>query len=271
MAATEMAARCRTGAEAIERFIRPATFPLAVRFAKSGDIPEGARHPVRDMGVRITICQAISIARRYGWTVALDGEDLSCPIAAVAFGYRPAVAYYREGHLAQGMYNETLEAGARSEAAVPKAPEGGYGAVVVAPLAKGAFEPQIVLVYANPAQVMRLAAAALWKRGGVLHAVVNPRADCAEELIRTLHEDDYQVILPCYGDRVFGHTQDDEMAFAMPFRLLDELVEGLQGTHKGGVRYPIPDYVQFQARFPATYHELERRFNEGAGNRITTD
>ncbi len=202
------------------------------------------------------------MARRYGWTVALDGGDLSCPIAAVAFGYRPELPYYREGHLAYGMYNETLEAAARSEAAVPKAPRGGYGNIWVAPLAKGAFEPQLVLLYANPAQVMRLVAAALWKRGGVLHAVVNPRADCAEELIRTLQADDYQVILPCYGDRIFGHTQDDEMAFAMPYRLLDELVEGLQGTHKGGVRYPIPGFLQFEAVFPPSYRELQRRFEE---------
>ncbi|MCR4310632.1 MAG: DUF169 domain-containing protein, partial [Deltaproteobacteria bacterium] len=71
-----------------------------------------------------------------------------------------------------------------------------------------------------------------------------------------------QVILPCYGDRIFGMTGDDEMAFTFPFDRAEEVVEGLEKTHAGGVRYPVPIYLRFQADFPKSYQELEKIWAE---------
>jgi uncharacterized protein (DUF169 family) len=67
-----------------------------------------------------------------------------------------------------------------------------------------------------------------------------------------------QVILPCYGDRIFGMTADDEMAFTFPFAMAEEVVEGLEKTHAGGVRYPVPIYLRYQADYPKSYQELEK-------------
>ena len=72
-----------------------------------------------------------------------------------------------------------------------------------------------------------------------------------------------QVILPCYGDRIFGMTADDEMAFTFPFGRAAEVVKGLEGTHAGGVRYPVPVFLRYQADFPKSYQELERLWEEG--------
>jgi hypothetical protein len=69
------------------------------------------------------------------------------------------------------------------------------------------------------------------------------------------------VILPCYGDRIFGMTADDEMAFTFPFAMAEQVVKGLEGTHAGGVRYPIPIFLRYQADFPKSYQELERLWN----------
>ena len=66
-----------------------------------------------------------------------------------------------------------------------------------------------------------------------------------------------QVILPCYGDRIFGQTEDHEMAFTIPWRQAADLVAGLRGTHQGGVRYPIPAWLRYTGEFPATYRRLE--------------
>ncbi|MBX5476751.1 MAG: DUF169 domain-containing protein [Clostridia bacterium] len=251
-------------AEAIERYVRPDTFPVAARiWPQDAPLPEKARRPKEDLGARITICQGVSIARRYGWTLAIDTADLSCPIAQVAFGFKPALDFYTQGGLAHGMYTETAEAGARTEAAVPKLPPEERGVVVVGPLARAAFTPDAVVVYGNSAQVMVLVAAALWKRGGELVSRFSARADCADLLIRAVREREPQVILPCYGDRVFGQTQDHEMAFSFPFDRAEEIVAGLQGTHKGGVRYPIPHFLRYEAHFPETYQKLSRMWDEG--------
>lgn len=247
----------------LEQFVRPDTFSLGIKVIRDEkNVPPKAKRPWRDWGIRLTICQGISIARRYGWTVAMGREDLSCPIAAVAFGFEPSLPYYEEGNLACGMYTADLEAGARTEADVPKFTPEESGIVVAGPLTRLEVEPDTVLVYGNSAQVMRLVAGALYKTGGSITSTFSARADCADIVIRTAQTGKPQVILPCYGDRVFGQTQDHEMAFTIPYQDLPSLLEGLKGTHQGGVRYPIPHFLRYEAVFPSTYEKLRALFAE---------
>lgn len=250
-------------AQEIDAQVRTDTFPLAIRVVKPPEpLPAKIRRPKTNLGIRVSICQGISMARRYGWAVGMGGEDLECPIAQVAFGFQPAIPYYIEGNLAAGMYVQTCAQGAISEAEVPRFEADEAGVVCVAPLARATFEPQVVLVYGNSAQVMRLATAALYKSGGSLTTQTTARADCADIVIRTMKTDTPQIILPCYGDRVFGQTQDHEMAFSLPAHMAGDLLEGLSGTAKGGIRYPIPNYLRYQAEFPATYRKLQELWAE---------
>lgn len=250
-------------ASELEQYIRPDTYPLAVKVLKPGEpAPAKAKRPLRDLETRLSICQAVGMARRYGWTLALGPEDQSCPIAQTIFGFAPQLPYYTEGNLACGMYSETLEAGAAAEAAIPKLSPGEAGLILVGPLKKADFEPEVVVVYANSAQVMRLTAGALWQSGGVLSAQASPRADCADIILATSREQRAQVILPCYGDRVFGLTQDHEMCFTVPFGKLDQLLAGLAGTEKGGVRYPIPAHLRCEADYPPKYKQLAAQWNK---------
>jgi uncharacterized protein (DUF169 family) len=259
----------------IEKHIRPQTFPLGIRMVRPGEsLPENVRIPSRDLGIQVAICQTFSIARRYGWALAVGREDLSCPLAKTAFGFEPVLPYYAEGNLACGMYVETPDAAVRTEAEVPKFSLGEYERIVVAPLGRATFEPHVALVYANAAQVMRLVAAALYRRGGRLHSSFSARLDCADAVIETMHSAQPQVILPCYGDRIYGQTEDHEMAFSFPWADADEVVSGLLGTQKGGVRYPIPSWLRYTGQFPEKYRRLdtmweERRAEgaEGAGER----
>lgn len=242
-------------AGAIDRYVRTETFPLAIRVAMDGsEVPEKARRPSRDMHIQVSVCQGVSMARRYGWTVAMSGEDLSCPIAQVAFAFRSPPPFYAEGNLARGMYAKDLEGARRTEAAVPRAE--GPGTIVVAPLARATFEPEVVAVYGNSAQVMRMVAAALFESGGSITSEFSARADCADIVNRTRQTGRPQVILPCYGDRVFGQTQDHEMAFTFPWKDAEGFRIGLEGTHQGGVRYPIPHYLRYAANYPETYETV---------------
>ena len=153
----------------IETHLRVHTFPLGLKSYKPGEpLPDKAKIPSKHMGVKVAICQAISIARRYGWTMAFSGEDLSCPIAKAAFGFEERNEYYTSGSLADGMYASCKEAGARFEDALAKYDIGEYAYVVAGPLGRANFIPDTVLVYGNSAQVLRLLNAALYKRGGSL-------------------------------------------------------------------------------------------------------
>jgi uncharacterized protein (DUF169 family) len=248
---------------ALQEYVRPQHVPLAVKMAKTPEeVPPRLRHPAKDMGFQSAICQAISIARRYGWALALTKEDLSCPLAKVVFGFEKEVPYYTEGLACAEMYTESAAAGAVTEAQQPKFPYGAYHGILVAPLIRADFAPDVVVVYGNSAQVMRLVTAALYRRGGRITSSFSGRIDCADIIIQTMHTQDCQVILPCYGDRIFAQTEDHEMAFTIPQVRISDVIEGLKGTHKGGVRYPIPAFLRYQAVFPEKYMKMEELWRE---------
>jgi len=65
--------------EEIERGLRLKTFPLALKLLqKEGDIPKGAKRPLRDFGHHLSLCQTYQISRREGTTIAMLKEDMWC-------------------------------------------------------------------------------------------------------------------------------------------------------------------------------------------------
>jgi MtaA/CmuA family methyltransferase len=256
----------KTADRELQFYIRPQTFPVAIRMLRPGEeIPERARRPVRDFKKLSMNCQVIDMARRYGWTLVLTREDSICSLGIAALGFEKPTHLHNSGTLCEGMYTESKDAGQRSEAAVDRFGKGEYAALLVGPLDRVTFEPDLVCIYGNPAQVMRLTQAALWKRGGKLASAFGGRVVCADIIVTTMRTDRPQVILPCSGDRIFGQTQDHEMAFTIPWSQVEEIVEGLKGTHAGGIRYPITQFMEYEAKLPPRYMEANRVWDAEQG------
>jgi MtaA/CmuA family methyltransferase len=262
----------KTADRELQTYIRPQTFPVAIRMLRPDEpIPDRARRPARDFKKLSMNCQVIDMARRYGWTLALTREDSICSLGIAALGFEKPTHLHNSGTLCEGMYTETKEAGQRSEAAIDRFKQGEYAGLLVAPLDRATFEPDLVCIYANPAQVMRLTQAALWKRGGKLTSAFGGRVDCAEIIVTTMRTDRPQVILPCSGDRIFGQTQDHEMAFTIPWSQMEEVIEGLRGTHAGGIRYPITQFMEYEAKLPPRYMEANRMWDAEKGKAAYTN
>src|SRR5216683_2614154 len=262
----------KTADRELQTYLRPQTFPVAIRMLRADEpIPERARRPARDFKKLSMTCQVIDMSRRYGWTIALTREDHICSLGITAIGFDKPLPIYNVGTLCEGMYTETKEAGQRSEAAIDKFAPGEYHCVLVAPLDRATFEPHVVCVYANPAQVMRLTQAALWKRGGRLASSFEGRAVCADIIVTTMKTGEPQLILPCSGDRIFGQTQDHEMAFSIPWERMEEMVEGLRGTHNGGIRYPITQFMEYEAKLPPRYMEVNKLWDAEKGKTALTN
>jgi MtaA/CmuA family methyltransferase len=256
----------KTADRELQTYLRPQTFPVAIRMLKTGEpIPDKARRPARDFKKLSMNCQVIDMARRYGWTIALTREDHICSLGIAALGFEKPTHLHTSGTLCEGMYTETKEAGRRSEAASDRLPAGEYGTLLVAPLDRATFEPHLVCVYGNPAQVMRLIQGALWKRGGKLASGFSGRIVCSDIIVTTMLTGEPQVVMPCSGDRIFGQTQDHEMAFTIPWSRMDEVVEGLRGTHGGGIRYPITQFMEYEAKLPPRYMEANRIWDAAKG------
>jgi uncharacterized protein (DUF169 family) len=251
--------------ERLNQLLRLNTFPVAVRFLRSEDeVPPRAKRPAKDLHNRITTCQAISFSRRYGWVIALGREDSSCVLGSVALGLEKRLGHYADGNLCVDLYTDSLKAGRASEDSVPRLPEGRYVGVVTAPLNRAAFEPDTIIIYGNGAQVMRLGQAWLWKRGGTMNSEFRGRVDCADLAIAPMLKGEPQMIVPCTGDRIFGQVQDHEVAFSFPFPLMDEILEGLEATHKAGTRYPVTHWLNYEAGFPPSY-DAYRQMLDAAG------
>jgi len=243
--------------QALSKHVRPGSFPLAIRMVKEGEqLSERTKRPKRDLENQVAICQTFSMARRYGWQIAVGHEDINCPLALTAFGFRKETETFSCGEACAGMFTETRSAGARTEAAVPKFSFQQYQYILAAPIARADFQPNVYLVYGNSAQIMRLMTAVLYKKGGYLTSKFSGRLDCADICIETMKTGQAQIILPCYGDRVFGQTQDDEMALALPVGCEQEVMAGLEGTHRGGIRYPVPSYLRYTPQYPSHYYKL---------------
>ena len=256
----------KTADKELQFYIRPQTFPVAIRMLRPGEeIPEKAKRPARDFKKLSMNCQVIDMSRRYGWMIALTREDHICSLGITALGLDKPTHLYTSGTLCEGMYTETREAGQRSEAAVDKFQPGEYYCLLVCPLERSPYEPHLVVIYATPAQVMRLVQAALWKRGGRLASSFEGRISCSEIIVTTMKTREPQVILPCSGDRIFGQTQDHEMAFTIPWEKIEEIIEGLKGTHQGGIRYPITQFMEYEAKLPPKYMEVNKLWDVEKG------
>lgn len=83
---------------ALERHIRPASFPLALRMLPAGEEPPPkARRPWWDLGIRTATCQVWNIACCCDWTLAGGLEDPACPPCAIPGGIRPPVNTRKTG------------------------------------------------------------------------------------------------------------------------------------------------------------------------------
>jgi len=246
---------------ALTELLRLQTRPVAVRLVPPGEeLPGRARRPSRLLKHRLTICQAITMSRRYGWRLGLCKDDICCPVALIAYGWLdepPDISEVEEVMLASG-YAQNREAARRQIEAIPRLAEGECGALLLSPLELTEWEPDVVVIYANPAQLMRLVHAATYHHGEPIQCSFGARAaSCAEGIIRTYRTRESQVVLPGGGDRIFAMTADEELCFTVPASMLDRLVEGLRlSGRQVGLAYPIPVYQIFEPRFPATYDRL---------------
>ncbi len=64
--------------------------------------------------------------------------------------------------------------------------------------------------------------------------------------------------IPGGGERLSGHTADDELVFSIPNRRIDDFIFGLEATDQyGTARYPTHfKGMQIEPTFPGKYKKL---------------
>ena len=234
--------------KALEELLRPQTYPLAVKLVKDeSEFPERTRRPEE----KIAICQALTISRRSGWTMGITEKDSGCPAASLAYGWSRVIdedtiakffmsAGYASGESAAQTIIENMD----------RLETGKYRGIVISPLTRTKIVPDVILVYGNPAQVMRLIQGAMYKEGKkIMSDLAGITASCTLGIIRTFNTSEYQVVIPGNGDRAFALNYDDEMLFAIPAAKADEVVAGTRAQRY--TKYPIPITLRMPPPFPS--------------------
>jgi len=165
--------------KSLDEMVRPSTYPVAVKVLENGELPQKAVFPVRNFGNRLALCQGLGIARRFGMAVAFGPDDHQCPPVLMAFGLKSDSKNFKEGLMAYPFYAETPEIGAAlNESHLPRMNQSHNRHILLAPLSRASFEPDVVLVYGNSAQIHRLVMAACYKTGRPINAVLTERMGC---------------------------------------------------------------------------------------------
>jgi uncharacterized protein (DUF169 family) len=226
--------------EELEKRLRLQTFPLAIKLLeKEGDIPEEATRPKRDLGEHLALCQGFATSRREGTTIAMLKEDMECFEPVVGYGIEEPPQYFLEGNNRYPHDVATLEAGANYAHEFPRLQYGKYIGVVSAPSAKTVFEPDVVTIYCNSEQLSLLLLGRECQDGFNLKCSLSSHAACVYAIVPAIQSGNYQVAIPCRGDRYFyGIAGDDEMIFTAPKEKLEELMMGLRYVHESGSRLP---------------------------------
>ena len=247
--------------ETLNHYVRVQTYPVAVKLCKTPqDLPARVKFPFKDLGRKIPLCQGMALARRYGWVIAIGNEDQSCPFGALTRNFLGFVSP-KAGYL-DGTFLDSIEPGKKTiESGVAKAASrleyGKYEYAVLAPLHRASFDPDLIVVYGNAAQVARLIQGSLRKRGGKLSSSSLGGIACSSVIAKTVLEDECQYVVAGAGDRYFALTQDDELIFTMPRSKIEITLEGLIEGHEGGHhRIPTLSYLHFEPKLPDHFYKL---------------
>lgn len=243
---------------ALTAHLRLTTTPVAVKLARPGETPPAkAKRPREQLGNRLAVCQGMTIARTFGWTLVFHNQDHACPLPRIFLGQLTPERFLA-GAVTE-FYQDDRACGRAMEASYPRWPLGSFEAVWLAPVDTCAFVPDLVVVYGSPAQILTLIQGANFRHGPGLQSRSSGRYGCATWLAGVMQSGACTYMVPGPGERIFAGTQDHEMSFAAPHAHFPRLVEGLAYVRRrGAFRFPVPNMgVLAEPRLPAKYHGLD--------------
>jgi uncharacterized protein (DUF169 family) len=238
--------QCSEQITELESLLRLRTFPVAFKHMGSAealaDIPK-----VRKIMHR-TFCQLVTLTRTAGFTIGITAGDIIDPLCMSIIGLR------RPGPQTDTMLGRvwfTNQACAVKQSAdTPHIPMG--GAIVLAPARAEKFTPDVVLVYGTPTQILLLVNGVQYDNYATVDfSCVGETSCCASAIAQAYIKKEAAGRIPCFGERRFGATPEDEIMLAMPYAMLGSAVAGLQGLAKRGIRYPILPYGAEISPFPS--------------------
>jgi uncharacterized protein (DUF169 family) len=221
-----------------------ATEPIGFkRFEKAADLSDV--EGVVKWAETCVFCQIQFMARVGGLTVGLTSESKLGDRCKRIHGLMAATdeTKLQEAKLFKRTWMASVEDGLVQQQDYLRIPPG--EAVVVGPLSKGNFEPEVILIYGNPAQLMMLMCGIQKIKYERFQFNFIGEGACVDSLGQCYNTGKPALAIPCYGERAMGQVRDDEIAIALPPAYIDRAIEGLEVLRTIGFKYPISSIGAF--------------------------
>jgi uncharacterized protein (DUF169 family) len=220
--------------------LRLRTEPIAYRrLAKAEEL--GKIKNVRPWTAGQVFCQAPFLARVQKMTVGVTNDDNLGVRCKRIHGLLATdeKAMEQEAAMLANTWMPSIEEGMKQQHDYPRIPPG--EAIVLAPLGEDKFEPEVILIYGNPAQIMMLMCGMqkIEYERFTFHFI--GEGACADSLGQCYTTGKPAVAIPCYGERAMGQVKDDEIVIALPPGEIDRAIKGMTILEKIGFRYPISE------------------------------
>jgi uncharacterized protein (DUF169 family) len=226
-------------AETLKKYLKLSGSPVAFRFAtKKEEIPAG----MQALDKTIRHCAMVGLARNEGKIFYALSANHECNGGAWSLGLREITDTLKNGdfYFKLGKF-ESSAACKRTIDRVAHLGTGDTYATLYAPLEKTPFDPQVVLIVANPWAMLKLAQSSLFRVGGRISAEFSGiQSVCADTCAQTYLTGRVNFSLGCDGSRKFSGIEDSEMVIGIPAEILPEITEALKivaaapGSKPGG-------------------------------------
>ena len=222
----------------LENTLRLKTKIIAYRRLEKAEELDSLKNVVR-IDRFFTFCQVPFMVRVNGITVGMTREDKIQDRCSRLFGLKQATekSMNAEAAMLSTTWFRSPEEALQQQNDYYRVPVG--GAIVLAPLTKQKFEPEVLLMYGNPAQIMMILCGLQKVKYERFSFSFIGEGACTDSLAQCYITGKPAVSIPCYGERSMGGVSDDEMAIALPPGELERTISGLKQLAKIGFKYPI--------------------------------
>lgn len=131
----------------------------------------------------------------------------------------------------------SVEEAMKQQACYPRIPTG--QALVVGPLNKVTYEPDVILVYGNPAQLMYLMCGIQKIKYELFEFTFIGEGSCTDSLAKCYVTKKPALSIPCFGERASGTLSDEELIIGLTPEYLDRAIEGMEVLKSIGFQYPF--------------------------------
>jgi uncharacterized protein (DUF169 family) len=132
---------------------------------------------------------------------------------------------------------------------IPHLEYGKYKGIVSAPLKTANFEPDMVLIYSNTAQLRNMLHALSFKGEGLVNSPFYPIASCAFCVVPAL-SGQYCITLPDPGEHGRALAGEDEIIFSVPRDKVEVLVSQLRKFEDTKMGYNYHSFWETRPDFP---------------------